>query len=100
MSAGLLSHRTQQVASVLIQPLDCCRREGVLELHSDEVEAGLWRDPALVDGMAGSIGNREVDPAVVRPVPGAPNHSLRLEHLITLRDRQTVANAGDPTDAL
>ena len=61
-------------------------------LVSGETPAPLW-------------GNRmnptwKVDPAVIRPVPRAPDHGLRIQHIAVDRHRAAVAHAGDTPDPL
>ena len=67
---------------------------------TNEVQTGFWRDAALGDRVAVLIRHRQLYPAVIRPVPGAPDHGLWLQNLIVLGDRQTVAHGCDTADPL
>jgi hypothetical protein len=61
---------------------------------------GFRRDPTFGDQLPMIIRHREIDPAVVVPVTGAPDHRLWLEHIAVDCDREPIANAGNTTDSL
>src|SRR6266545_4881551 len=73
----------------------------VLKDEPDEVQARQRPDNApLVQRFAGLVESREVDPREVMVEAGAPDDVCHVEDATVLQQGQSVANAGDPRDAL
>src|SRR5438034_8018044 len=69
----------RDVPGIAPHAADVLGREGVQEAQPDEVKAGFRSDAAVMDRRVIAVEDRNIDPVVVMPEAGAPDHVCDVE---------------------
>jgi hypothetical protein len=88
--------RSSYVRGVAADALDLARRQRVLEMQADEVQAWLSRDHATLVLRAVLAEYREIDPVEAGRVAGTPDDVAYVGRSTVLQEGQAGADADGP----